>query len=204
MRSFVFVSCIGLLAFASANAQETPRYNFDFGAGFTNSVGSSAYDLNNGWNIEAGAGYNFSRWLGAKIDVSWNGMGISGTTLGNIGAPSGDVHIFAATLDPVVHLAPVHHVDFYVTGGGGVFHVDDQFSSAAVVPVAANPFFGYYPGAAGAFSNYIVNKPGFDVGAGFAFGGALHGRFFAEAKWDHVFMTNSHIDYVPVSFGFRW
>jgi hypothetical protein len=42
------------------------------------------------------------------------------------------------------------------------------------------------------------------VGGGVAFGAFGHGKFFAEAKWDHVFMTNSHIDYLPVSFGFRW
>lgn len=208
MRSFAFLTYAGITALISTSAavaQEVPRFTFDVGAGFTRSVGSTAYDLNNGWNIGLGAGYNFSRFLGVKLDAAWNGMDINGATLGNIGAPSGDLHIFSATVDPVVHIPLIHHFDFYVTSGGGVYHLDDQFGSPAAVPIGANSFFGYYPGAAGVFSNYVVNRPGFDVGGGFAFGGALHGRFFAEAKWNHVFLTNNfHVDYVPVTFGFRW
>lgn len=204
-KSFALASLVGVLAMGSAYAQETPKYEFDIGGGFTRSVGASAYNLDNGWNVEGGAGYNFSRWLGARIDLGYDGMGMSGTTLYNIGVPSGDMHIFSATLDPVVHLMPIHHLDFYATGGGGVFHLSDQFSSGAVNVPGAPAFFGYSPGAAGVFTDYVVNRPGFDVGAGVAFGGALHGRFFAEAKWNHVFLTdNYHIDYIPVTFGFRW
>ncbi len=53
-------------------------------------------------------------------------------------------------------------------------------------------------------SNYSVNKPGFDVGGGMAIGALGHGKLFMEAKWEHAFLTNSHVDYLPVSFGFRW
>lgn len=205
MRSFIFASCIGVLALAAVNGQEVPKYTFDVGGGFTRSVGSSGFDLNNGWNIGVGAGYNFSRVLGAKINLDWDGMGINGATLNNIGVSSGDMHIFSATLNPVVHIVPIRHIDVYAMGGGGVYHLADQFSSTAIVPNSPNAFFGYYPGAGATFSNYTVNRPGFDVGAGVAFGGALHGRFFAEAKWNHVFLTNNfHVDYIPVTFGFRW
>jgi hypothetical protein len=53
---------------------------------------------------------------------------------------------------------------FYAFGGGGVYHVADQLGISSATPVLRSTFFGYYPG-----------------------GGALHGRFFAEAKWSHVF-----------------
>jgi hypothetical protein len=43
-----------------------------------------------------------------------------------------------------------------------------------------------------------------DWGAGVAFGTKSHGKIFAEAKWDRVFIGNSHMDYLPVTFGFRW
>ena len=53
-------------------------------------------------------------------------------------------------------------------------------------------------GANQILSAYSVNKPGFDVGGGVAFGAWGHGKIFAEAKWDHVFlMTGFHIDYLP-------
>lgn len=205
MRSLALISCIGIIAFTSANAQEVPKFTFGVGAGFTNSVGTTAYSLSNGWNAQADATFNFSRVLGARIDAAWDGMGIGGVSLSNYGIASGDMHIFSASLEPVVHLAPFHHIDLYAFGGGGVYHLADQFGTASATPILGSTFFGYYPGQAGTFTNYIVNRPGFDVGAGFAFGGALHGRFFAEAKWNHVFLTDSyHVDYVPVTFGFRW
>lgn len=205
MKNLAFLSCFGLLTLASANAQEFPKFSFGAGAGFTNSVGSSAGNLSNGWNAQADATFNFSRFIGARIDAAWDGMGIGGVTLANAGAANGDMHIFSASLEPVVHLAPIHHIDIYAFGGGGVYHLADQFGSPSTVPVLGNTFFGYYPGQGGTFTNYVVNRPGFDVGAGLSFGGALHGRFFAEAKWNHVFLTdNYHVDYLPVTFGFRW
>ncbi len=205
MRSFAFLTVVGILTMGSAYAQEVQKYEIDVGGGFDRSLGASAYDLDNGWNVEGGVGYNFDRALGARVDLGYNGLGITGTELSNIGVPSGEMHIFSATLDPVFHLMPFHHFDFYAIGGGGVYHVSDDFSSGAVNVPGASPFFGYYPGASGVFTNYVVNRPGFDVGAGFAFGQSLHGRFFAEAKWNHVFLSNNyHIDYLPVTFGFRW
>ena len=151
---------------------------------------------------------NFTSWLGAKVDASYSYMGINGATLSNLGQPGGDVQIFSATVDPVIHLTPKHHIDLYVTGGGGLFHIYQEFTQPTVaVTNVYNPFFGIYPVAFGVnniLSSYSVNKPGFDVGAGIAFGAWGRGKFFAQAKWDHAFLTNSHVDYIPVSFGFRW
>ena len=42
------------------------------------------------------------------------------------------------------------------------------------------------------------------IGAGVAFGALGHGKFFAEARYNHIYMTQSHVDYIPVTFGFRW
>jgi len=70
-----------------------------------------------------------------------------------------------------------------------------------------NPFFGFFPTVVPAtqiLSSYSVNKPDVDVGAGIALGTKWHGKFFAEAKYDRIFMGTFHTDYVPVSFGFRW
>ncbi len=69
-----------------------------------------------------GAGYNFSPWFGAKVDVGYDSMGINSGTPGAIGVPGGSVNVFTATIDPIVHLTPRRHVDVYVTGGGGLFH----------------------------------------------------------------------------------
>jgi hypothetical protein len=192
----------------SANAQEAPRFTFDGGFGFTNAVGSTSGQFNDyGWNIEAGVGMNFNPWLGAKVDVSWNGLGINNPTLQLIGAPDGNIHVFAATFDPVIHLTPRRHFDFYLTVGGGLYHLNENFTQpTTAVGNVYDPLFDLYPQPFGAtpLYSYSVNKPGYDVGGGIAFGGAGHGKFFAEAKMNHVFLVNSRMDYLPVSFGFRW
>jgi hypothetical protein len=208
MKSFAIASFIGILGLLSASAQETPRFTFDIGGGFTTPVGNTGSQLNTGWNVGVGAGYNFSSVLGAKIDLGFSSMGINSNTLTNIGVPGGDVRVFTATVDPVIHLTPHHHVDLYLTGGGGLFHIYQEFTQPAVaVTNVIDPFFGLQPVAfpgTEILSSYYVNKPGFDVGGGMAFGAWGHGKIFMEAKWDHAFLTSSHVNYLPVSFGFRW
>lgn len=208
MKRLTVVFSAGLLAFATANAQELSKFTVDFGAGYTSPLGSSGQYLDGGWNIRGGVGYNFSPYLGAMTNFGFDSMGINSTTLSNVGAPGGDVHIFHATIDPIVHLTPKHHVDVYVTAGGGFFRRYQEFTAPTVVTSTAYiPFFGFYPVAFGAnqiLSSYSVNKPGYDVGAGLAFGAFGHGKFFAEARWDHMFLNNGHTDFLPVTFGFRW
>ena len=208
MKRLIIGSCCGLLAAGMLAAQENPRFSFAIGGGFTQTVGSTGRELNNGWNIKGGVGVNFTPHIGAMLNLNYNQFGINGPTLANIGVPDGDVHVFSATLDPVVHLNPHGHVDVYVTGGGGLFHWYQEFTqpSVAIVP-GFDPFFGFYPAAVPTsqiLGSYSVNRPGVDVGAGIAFGTRHRGKFFAEARYDHIYMQNSHVDYVPVTFGFRW
>jgi len=118
------------------------------------------------------------------------------------------MHIFSATLDPVVHLNPHGHVDLYLIGGGGFYHQYEDFTNAAVgIFNAYNPFFGFYPVAVPVqqvAQSYSVNKPGIDAGVGVAFGSKWHGKFFAEARWNRIFIRQAHTDFLPVTFGFRW
>lgn len=208
MKSFAFATGIGLIALASAGAQEIGNFTFDIGGGFTNTVGSTSRSLDNGWNVRGGVGYNFSPWLGAKINVGYDSMGINSGTLSSIGVPGGNVSVFTATFDPVLHLTPHRNMDVYVTAGGGLFHRTQQLTQPTVVIAPAfNPFFGFYSTAIGAnqiLASSTLNKPGFDVGAGVSFGRISHGRFFAEARWDRMFVYQSRTDFVPVTFGFRW
>ncbi len=208
MRSIAVVSFIGLLSFTCLQAQETPRFSFDAGGGFTTPVGNTGHNLDYGWNIRGGAGYNFSPYFGVMVDAAFNELGINSATLNSVGAPGGDMQVFSATLDPIVHLNPKGHFDFYITGGGGLFHRYQEFTQPTVgVASVYNPFLGFYPVAFPAtqvLASYSVNKPGVDIGAGIAMGTKWHGKFFAEARYDRIFMRNSHTSYLPVSFGFRW
>ena len=205
---FLYAGIGLILASTVGFSQEGSRFSFSGGGGFTQPVGNAGRNLDLGWNVRGGLGYKFSDYVGANLNVGYDSMGINSTTLSNLGVPGGDVHILSATVDPIVHLNPHGHVDFYLTGGGGLFHWYQQFTqpTVAVVP-AFNPFFGFFNTAVPAnqvLSSYSVNKPGIDIGAGLAFGAIGHGKFFAEARYDHIFMTGSHVDYIPVTFGFRW
>jgi hypothetical protein len=186
------------------------RFSFDISGGFTQPVGNTGRHLDEGWNVGGGVGYNFSQYVGAMVDLGYNSFGINSTTLNNLGFPGGGIHIFSATLDPIVHLTPHSHFDLYIIGGGGVYHRNQDFTQPTVATFAAfDPFFGgFFPVAVPTteiLSSYSVTKPGVDIGAGIALGTKWHGKFFAEARYNRIFMGGSrHTDYIPVSFGFRF
>ena len=210
MKRFALAPCIGLLILASASlqAQEVQRYTFDVGAGFTNGLGTTGNNLDTGWNVGGGAGVNINNYLGVKLNLGYNSFGLSNSAITNLGVPGGAVKIFSARIDPVVHLNPKGHTDVYVTGGGGMYYQYQSFTQPTTTVAAVyNPFFGFFP-AAGAtsqsFNTYSVTKPGIDAGVGVAFGSKWHGKFFAEARYNRIFFSNSHTDFLPVTFGFRW
>ncbi len=194
---------------AVVSAQEFSRFTFDGGAGFTSPVGNTGRQLDTGWNVQGGAGVNFSPYAGVMLQLQYDRMGVNSLTLNNLGFPGGDLSTFAATVDPVVHLTPKRHADVYLIGGGGWYRRNQEFTAPSVATVTAfNPFFGFY--LAGVPSNvvlaqYSVNKPGVNGGMGIAFGNKWGGKFFAEARYHRIFMGSyGHTDYVPVTFGFRF
>jgi hypothetical protein len=202
MKCLILTSMFGLLAVGALVAQEVPRFSFDIGAGFTQPVGSTGRYLDDGWNIQAGMGYNFTSYVGAMLQVDYNSLGVNSSTLGNVGFGNGNLDVFSATIDPIVHLNPRGHVDPYIIGGGGLYHQYQSFGSA--VPGVINPY-PFFAGSPTAIGSYSVNRPGANIGAGIAFGTKWHGKIFAEARWDHIFLNNGlHTDYVPISFGYRW
>src|SRR5579859_3967400 len=202
-------ACIGFLFAATLGAQELSRFSFDLGGGFTQPVGNTGRHLDEGWNIRSGAGFNFSQYVGLMIQADYNRLGINGATLRSAGFPDGNVSVFSATLDPIVHLTPRSHFDVYLIGGGGLYRRTQEFTQPSFATFTGfNPFFGFYNAAVPTtqvLASYTVNKPGVNGGMGIALGTKWHGKFFAEARYHHIIMSNyQNTDYLPVSFGFRW
>ena len=209
MKRLAFASCLFALIGGTAIAQEVSPFSFNIGAGFTEPVGNTGRHLDMGWNLEAGGGFNFGPYLSAMLDLGYNHMGINSGTLDAIGVPGGLVTVFSATVDPVIHLTPHGRFDIYITGGGGLYHRYQEFTQPALAStVGFDPFFGFFPAVVGVnqvLASYSVNKPGYDFGAGIALGSKWHGKFYAEARYNHMFNNHgAHTDYLPVSFGFRW
>jgi hypothetical protein len=188
-------------------AQETPRFAFSGGAGFTTPVGNTGRNLDTGWNIRGGAGVNFTSYLGVMLDAGYDSMGVNSGVLTNLGYGGGNVKVFSLTLDPIIHLVPKGPVDLYVTGGGGYYRQSQDFTQPGLSTVPGfDPFFGFFPVTVPTnivVSQYSINKPGVDVGAGVAFGSKWGGKFFAEARYNRIYTGTYHTDYIPVTFGFR-
>jgi opacity protein-like surface antigen len=204
MKQITFVSCLAILAAGVLDAQELPPFSFAFGGGYTSSLGSSGRYLDNGWNVQVGAGYNFNSYLGVMLDANYTGMGINSTTLANLGAQGGNVNVLSFTVDPIVHLHRKGPVDFYLVGGGGLYHRYDDLTAPTVgyIPVST-PFGLFNAPVMGALTSSSVNKPGFDGGAGISFGTKWHAKLYAEARYNRM-LTSRPTDFIPVTFGIRW
>jgi hypothetical protein len=206
MKTFSVFCGLVIMVPGAMIAQEAPHFTFGGGAGFTTPVSTTSRNLDTGWNIRGGAGINFTSHLGAMLNVGYDSMGVNTAALNNLGFGGGRMSVFSATIDPVVHLLPKGPVDFYVTGGGGYYRLNQDFTQPGVaVGSGFNPFFGFFPVAVPTnviVSSYSVNKPGFDVGAGVSFGHKWGGKFFAEARYNRIF-AGTYTEYIPVTFGFR-
>ncbi len=208
MQKLALTSCFGLLLTFSINAQEVPRFAFNAGGGFTEPLGNTGRHLDTGWNAGLGAGYNFSNRFGALVQWNFNDFGINSATLNNAGFPGGDVRVWSLTLDPIVHLTPRSKADVYIVGGGGLYHRTQEFTAPTIATVTGyDPFFGFFPynvAANQVLASNTLNKPGFNAGMGVAFGTKWNAKFFAEARYNRMFIGDYHIDYLPVTFGIRW
>lgn len=207
MKSAVYSVIAALAAVVSLSAQETSHFAFQAGGGFTEPVGRTGMYTDLGYNGTVGFGVNVNSYVGALIDVSASQLGVNSNTLNYVGVPGGNINMFSATVDPIVHLMPHGRVDVYLTAGGGMY----RRSQILVQPLSAPssfggiPYFGYTGPSNEIVYSQSVNKPGFDAGLGIAFGSKWHGKFYAEAKYNKMFLGGIyHVDYVPVTFGFRW
>ena len=208
MKHTLLASGIGLLLGGVIFAQETPKFAFNLGGGFTEPVGGTGTRLNTGWNLSAGAGYNFTSHVGALVQFSDSQSDINRATLNNLGFPGGDVNIWSLTLNPIVHTNPRGPVDLYFIGGGGLYHWRQEFTAPDVAAVTGfDPFFGFFQTAIpvqDVLSSYSVNKPGVNGGLGLAFGTKWNVKFYAEARYHRIIFGDRHADMLPVTFGIRW
>jgi hypothetical protein len=191
-----------LLAAAPAFAQwrhfgsETHATGF-FGAGVTAPINPLARNLDPGWNVAGGIGVT-SRYVGVMLDAMYSDMGINHATLVRAGVPRGDQQYWAVTVDPILHVNERGPVDFYVTGGGGLYSQITEFK--------------FRSGGGGPFNDRndvlysnTIYKPGVNGGAGFAFNlGYTPVKIFVEARFHHMFLRGSGASFIPVSVGVRF
>jgi hypothetical protein len=59
MKKLALTSCLIILISGLLAAQETQRFTFDIGGGFTTPMGNTGRNLDPGWNVGGGAGSEF-------------------------------------------------------------------------------------------------------------------------------------------------
>ena len=188
---------------------QVSRFTGFAGGGFTTPINPIGSRLNTGWNVSAGAGVNLNNNFGVMLDFMYNELSINDTFLAQANAPGGQVRVWGFTLNPIVHVTHEGPVDFYVTGGGGIYNRTVEYTQPAIgVTTVFDPWFGFYPAAfatnqvIGSFGQY---KGGINGGVGLAVGlKNTRAKVFAEARYHHIFTRNVATDILPVSFGIRW
>src|SRR5262249_3166369 len=130
-----------------------------FGVGFTTPVNPLATKLDAGWNLAGGVGIT-SDYVGINLDAMFTDFGINRPTLLRAGFPSRSQRYWASTADPIFHVNPRGPVDFYITGGGGIYSQITQYR-------LRSGFRGPFSDLDDLVGSYTLYKPGVNGGAGF-------------------------------------
>lgn len=164
-----------------------------FGVGFSSPVNPLANRLNTGWNLAGGVGVT-QTYVGVNVDAMLNDFGVNGRTLAQVGARSGTQKFWALTVDPIFHVNDRGPLDFYVTGGGGLYGRYTKYRASA-----ANTGFDLVR------SEQIL-RPGVNLGAGFAFNLSYQSniKLFVEARYHRMFTPGTASSFIPVTVGIRF
>ncbi|MGB7190051.1 MAG: hypothetical protein WBD10_07945 [Acidobacteriaceae bacterium] len=197
---------------------------FEVGGGFTAPVGNAARNWETwGYNVNVGAGWNFSKYFGALVEYQFNRMKIPGHTLTDLavsnGIPQlgGNINTWSLTLDPIIYLPVSHSFGTYVTGGGGFYRKVTNFTES-VLSTQCDPYYGF------CYSGYVPttvahsssNQLGANLGFGLywkAFGDSSNAKLYTEARYVWVNSPESSASdpygsgtegFIPVTVGLRF
>jgi Outer membrane protein beta-barrel domain len=185
------------------------------GGGFTAPIGNDVRDGYDTWgyNVTAGAGWNFTKHIGALLEYQFNRNKIPGATLAAIGAPGGNINTWSLTIDPIIYLPVSKSMGAYVTGGGGFYRKVTNFTAPEEEEYCY--YFcevGYVNETIGHFSS---NQGGLNIGVGGywkAFGPDSRAKLYAEARYVWVDSPAATATangegsegLIPVTFGIRF
>jgi len=82
-KGFYSAACLlaGLSLAGTAAAQNTSRFAFNVGGGFTEPIGQSARRTNTGFNVTAGGGVNLAPQFGISAEFGYNRLDLSNGVL---------------------------------------------------------------------------------------------------------------------------
>jgi hypothetical protein len=178
--------------------QRSARPTGYLGGGLSTATNPVATRLNAGWNLAGGIGVTRGS-AGIMVDAMLSDFGINHDALVRAGARRGSQKYWALTVDPIFHVNERGPVDFYVTGGGGLYGRTTKYR-------ASSGLVGQDSGRYDLISSDTIYKPGVNGGAGFSY--SLDNRsnikIFTEARYHRMFTRGSGASLVPVTVGIRF
>jgi hypothetical protein len=209
---------------------------FEGGAGFSAPIGNDTHfstssltagDLSPsvgwGYGVTVGAGWNFTKRIGALLEYQFLRQGIPGDYLDALNAESGtsgsgssiggNINTWSLTVDPIVYLPFSHKSGAYFTGGGGFYRKVTNFTE----PVEeCDPYYGCV-GVPVTVDHFSSNQGGLNIGVGIyrkIFGQDSNAKFYAEGRYvwvnspvasaSNAYQGSGTEGLIPVSFGVRF
>ena len=87
--------------------------------------------LDLGFNLNAGAGINFTPQFGIIGEFGFNNLGLSDIALAAANVPGGSTRVYSLTANPIFRFNPRGRFDVYAIGGGGWYRRTVEFTEPA-------------------------------------------------------------------------
>ncbi|MEO8561707.1 MAG: outer membrane beta-barrel protein [bacterium] len=149
------------------------------GGGTSLPLGSFGDDVSPGWRALGTLGLEVPIIpIGVRLDAAYDRFSVNRALVGASGSPSGSRRVASFTVNATYRLLPLPLLTPYLIAGGGSYNV----------------------GCGGGVSCQSQTSFGWNGGAGLKFG-ALGIHAFAEARYHHVNVSGTSVQFVPVTVG---
>jgi len=203
----VLVTGIAPCLFAQS---EYHHFTANVGGGFSTATGNLSNHLDNGGNLEVGAGFNLNKYLGVLGTFSFQGLGVTRSALDTLNEPDGNARVYTLTVDPKITFPLGSRASFYVLGGGGWLRRTVQFTKPVLAPTYIfDPWWGYvgpiFVPANQVLGSVSQNAGVWDVGGGVNIPLPRTGwKLYVQARFYDGMTADTHTTVVPITVGLRW
>jgi opacity protein-like surface antigen len=189
---------------------DAPHWNVEVATGAAPTAGAVRNRLTTGWDLNLGAGYEFSRMLELEGGFMYNGLGVSDSVLQQLQVPNGNARLWSLSIGPRVNFPIVSRLNGFVAGGIGYYRRTVEFTQPTVAVIdIIDPWWGYL-GSEIVPANQVLgsvsdNAFGGNIGGGVAMPIGRSGtQVFAEVRYHRAATSPTSTAVVPVSFGVRF